>query len=132
MLRICIDLDNTLCTGKPYTKAIPIPGARDFLKKLKSLGVEIIIYTARGMGSNDGNLGKVGKNVSKLTLQQLDAWGFEYDEIYFGKPSADFYLDDKNLKLVNYEQVIDLLAQAKKVDEYYKQIETCSVEVVDG
>ena len=33
--------------------------------------------------------------VQALTLNQLDSWGFVYDEIYFGKPNAELYIDDK-------------------------------------
>ena len=95
-MRICFDLDNTLCTGKPYETAQPFSWAADLLRSLKMKGHIIIIYTARNMGSSNGNIGLVNKNIGLLTFSQLDAWGFEYDEIYFGKPSADIYIDDKS------------------------------------
>ena len=33
----------------------------------------------------------------KFTKKQLDKWGMKYDELLFGKPSFDIYIDDKNL-----------------------------------
>ena len=94
-MRLCFDLDETLCTGYPYEECRPIPEAIDVVNSLKKKGCVIIIHTARGMNTYQGNTGKVVKNLGKLTLEQLNAWGVEYDEIVFGKPSADFYIDDK-------------------------------------
>jgi hypothetical protein len=96
-MRICFDLDETLCTGYPYEIAIPLDGACELLQKLGSEGHTIIIQTARGMGRSNGNIGKAQNLVAKLTLDQLESWGFIYDEIYFGKPAADLYIDDKSL-----------------------------------
>lgn len=96
-MRICFDLDDTLCFGKPYETAQPLPGRAKLLSHLRSQGHTIIIYTARFMNTSSSNVGQVVKNVGKLTLDQLDEWGFEYDEIYFGKPGADIYVDDKAL-----------------------------------
>ena len=38
------------------------------------------------------------RNVGKITLDWLDRHGIEFDEIYFGKPSAELYLDDRALR----------------------------------
>jgi phosphoglycolate phosphatase-like HAD superfamily hydrolase len=100
-MRICFDLDETLCTGYPYSVSEPLPGARDLLLQVKSQGHHIIIQTARGMGRSDGNIGKALAAVAKETLEQLERWGFVYDEIYFGKPAADLYVDDKSLPTIN-------------------------------
>ena len=32
---------------------------------------------------------------SELTQSQLKKWGLKYHELHFGKPDADFYIDDK-------------------------------------
>ncbi len=100
-MRICFDLDNTLCTGKPYLEAQPYSWAAELLRDLRIDGHVIIIYTARYMNSSNGNIGIVNKNIGMLTFDQLDLWGFEYDELYFGKPSADIYIDDKGFKFEN-------------------------------
>jgi len=94
-MRICFDLDGTLCVGWPYDTAKPVPGASSLLKSLRDKGHTIIIQTARGMGTAKSVAGVAIKNIGLLTLKQLDEWGFEYDEIYFGKPDADVFVDDK-------------------------------------
>ena len=104
-MRICFDLDNTLCTGKPYLTAQPFSWAADLLKQLKMQGHEIIIYTARNMTTSNGNIGKVNKNIGLLTFTQLDSWGFCYDELYFGKPAADIYIDDNGFKFKDESQL---------------------------
>jgi hypothetical protein len=96
-MRICFDLDETLCTGYPYSESKPLSGSKELLLQLRSDGHQIIIQTARGMGRSDGNMGKALAAIAKLTLEQLERWGFVYDEIYFGKPNADLYIDDKSL-----------------------------------
>ncbi len=99
-MRICFDLDETLCTGYPYSDAKPLPGSKELLLRLHADGHKIIIQTARGMGRADGNIGKALATIGELTLQQLSSWGFVYDEIYFGKPAADLYVDDKSLSTI--------------------------------
>lgn len=98
-MRICFDLDNTLCSGIPYSQATPYPGAKKLLKGLKDAGHTIIISTARGMGHTNGNPGKAMAELGQLTLQQLSSWGFPFDEFYMGKPAADLYIDDKAVPL---------------------------------
>jgi hypothetical protein len=34
----------------------------------------------------------------ELTREQLMRWGVKYDALFMGKPSADFYIDDKGIK----------------------------------
>jgi len=96
--RFCFDLDRTLVTAPKvegdYTSCEPIERNVNFLKHLKSLGHYIIIYTARRMRTNQGQLGRVMKEIGKLTYDQLDRFGIPYDEIHFGKPYAAFYIDD--------------------------------------
>ena len=102
-MRICFDLDGTLCSGShpgkdgctDYSKCQPKPGAQWLLHDLRRQGHTIIIQTARGMTTANGRVGIMIKNIGLQTLEQLDRWKFEYDEIYFGKPDADLYLDDK-------------------------------------
>lgn len=96
--RYCFDLDNTLVTypkiSNDYTTVEPIQMNIDFLKYLKKLGHTIIIYTARRMKTHGGNTGKILADVGKITLDTLEKFEIPYDEIYFGKPFADFYIDD--------------------------------------
>jgi tRNA A-37 threonylcarbamoyl transferase component Bud32 len=61
---------------------------------LKELGHTIIIYTARRMKTHNGNVGAVISDIGRVTFDTLDKFNIPYDEIYFGKPHAHFYIDD--------------------------------------
>jgi capsule biosynthesis phosphatase len=92
-------LDNTLTTyptiAGDYTTVKPIYKNITLLKKLKSDGHEIIIYTARRMKTHHGNIGKVIKDIASITIDTLEKFNIEYDELIFGKPIADIYIDDR-------------------------------------
>jgi len=98
-LRICFDLDNTLVTYPSipgdYTTVKPIATNIQLLNRLKKAGHEIIIYTARRMATHKHNIGRVMKDIARITLDTLDTLEIEYDEIIFGKPIADIYIDDR-------------------------------------
>lgn len=95
-MRICFDLDGTiLSTEDSYYNAKPKLEVVAFIKKLKDQGHTIIIHTARKMNTYNNNPGKALAKIGTLTFEQLDKYDIVYDEIYFGKPSADFYIDDK-------------------------------------
>jgi capsule biosynthesis phosphatase len=100
-LRICFDLDNTLVTYPTlpgdYSSVKPIEKNIKLLKCLKKQGHEIIIYTARRMLTHNSNVGKVIKDIAMVTLQTLEDLNIPYDEIIFGKPIADIYIDDRAL-----------------------------------
>jgi len=113
-MRICFDLDNALCIGKPYSKARPLRGAIQALKTLHDDGHTIIIYTARGMESHPGNQSKVLKEIIHLTLKQLERWGFVYDEIHFGKPSADIYVDERSINTIKFGGILEHVAELSK------------------
>lgn len=98
-LRICFDLDNTLVTyptiPNDYTSVKPINHMIDQLNQFKSDGHEIIIYTARRMLTHSSNVGKVLKDIAMITFNTLEKFNIYYDEIIFGKPIADIYIDDR-------------------------------------
>ena len=98
-LRICFDLDNTLVSyptiAGDYSTVKPIAHNLSLLKKLKNDGHEIIIYTARRMKTHGGNVGKVIKDIAGITIDTLERLNIEYDELIFGKPIADIYIDDR-------------------------------------
>ena len=98
VLRFCFDLDNTLVTypkiANDYSSVEPIKKTIDFVRYLKKLGHTIIIHTARRMKTHKGNLGRVIADIGKVTFDTLEKFDIPYDEIYFGKPYANFYIDD--------------------------------------
>jgi len=100
-LRICFDLDNTLVTYPTipgdYSTVKPIEKNIKLLNDLKNDGHEIIIYTARRMLTHKNNVGKVIKDIGIVTFENLEKFKIQYDELIFGKPIADIYIDDKAL-----------------------------------
>ena len=95
--RFCFDIDNTLFfksgEGSATDDIIPIERNIEFLKKLKTLGHHIILQTSRGMIEHKGNYGAALADVGQKTFEQLERHEIPYDEIYFGKPHADFFID---------------------------------------
>jgi capsule biosynthesis phosphatase len=120
-MRIVIDLDGTICTLKQkhetYADVLVKPNAAEFIKKLREEGHYIIIQTARNMATCEGNFGKVMKNVGKVTLDWLEKNEVEYDEIYFGKPNANLYIDDRAFRFVDWREMaveeLETLAREK-------------------
>lgn len=96
--RFCFDLDNTIVTypkiPADYTSVEPIWSVINVMKKLKAAGHTIIVYTARRMKTHSGNVGAIMKDIGKITIDTLEKYNVPYDELIFGKPYADFYIDD--------------------------------------
>ena len=116
-VRICIDIDGTICDlRKPsehYKDLKPIEGAVEKINLLKQQGHYIILHTARHMRTCQGNIGKVIALQGPTLIEWLHNHNFIYDELIFGKPDADVYLDDKALQFRgswhdSYHQLIDL------------------------
>lgn len=97
-MRICIDLDGVIAQLKSpdetYSDLMPVPGAIEKIQQLKSHGHHIIIFTARHMKTCNGNVGAVIARQGKTTLDWLAKHNIPYDELIFGKPWADIYIDD--------------------------------------
>ena len=94
----CFDLDNVLCktTGNNYKKSTPIKKNLNVLRILKEKGHYVKIFTSRFMGRNKENQKLAKKQGYNFTKNQLKKWGVQYDELIFGKPSYDVFVDDKN------------------------------------
>jgi len=96
--RFCFDLDGTLVSfpvvAGDYSTVQPIWRNIKLLQQLKAAGHHIVIYTARRMKTHNGNVSAVLQDVGLLTLKTWEELGIRYDEIYFGKPYADVYVDD--------------------------------------
>jgi capsule biosynthesis phosphatase len=143
--RICFDLDNTLVSypkvKQDYSSVEPIQNNINFLKYLKSFGHTIIIYTARRMKTHGGNVGKCLCDIGKITFDTLTKFDIPFDEIYFGKPYADVYIDDLALNCYdNLEKelgyYIDKIAprdfntlELSSIETYKKKSEDLSGEI---
>lgn len=110
-MRICIDLDGVICRLKNgpegYADLLPVPGAVEKLRGLRRAGHYLIILSARHMKTCEGNVGKVIARQGATTLDWLTRHGVEYDEIHFGKPFADVYIDDNALRFESWESISD-------------------------
>jgi len=100
----CFDLDDTICfpnhefndTIKKYKLAQPNFPVIEAINKLKENN-KIIIFTARRMLTFDGDIDRIKEDVEEITIEWLKIYSVKYDELIFGKPFADVYVDDKNL-----------------------------------
>jgi capsule biosynthesis phosphatase len=110
-MRLCIDLDGVICRlkkeGETYDNLLPVEGAPEKLRELKEAGHYIIINTARHMKTCQGNLGMVTARISLVTLNWLEKYNVPYDEIYFGKPHADVYIDDNAYRFSSWDEIGD-------------------------
>jgi len=108
-MRLCIDLDGVVCElkkpGQNYSDVKPLPGAVEKLRELRKAGHYIILLTARHMKTCSGNVGMVIARQGKVTLDWLEKHRIEYDEIHFGKPHADLYIDDNALRFASWDQI---------------------------
>ncbi len=108
-MRICIDLDGVICQlrkeNETYDVLLPVEGAIEKINSLKKEGHYIIIYTARRMKTHQANTAKVIADIGKLTLDWLEKLDIPYDEIMFGKPWADIYIDDNAFRFKTWSQI---------------------------
>lgn len=108
-IRVCIDLDGCIFElkkeGQSYKEVRPKKGAIEKLKMMKEKGYYIIIYTSRHMKTCSSNVGRVIAKIGKDTLDLLEKYGVPYDEIFFGKPHADIYIDDNAIRFIDWEYI---------------------------
>jgi capsule biosynthesis phosphatase len=96
--RFCFDLDNTLVSYPripgDYKTVSPLDRNINFLNYLYGIGHYIIIYSARRMKTHNGDVEKVKLDIEEITIETLKKFNIPYHELIFGKPYADFYIDD--------------------------------------
>ena len=86
----CFDIDGVIAkivSELQYDKAEPVTENISLINNLYDRGHTIILYTARGS--------KTGIDWKEVTKNQMKKWGVHYHELHFGKPAADYYIDDK-------------------------------------
>ena len=99
-MRLIFDIDGTICTQEEdYKNAKPIYEVIEKINRHYEDGDFIILQTARGT--------MTGINWIDVTTKQLAEWGVKYDELHFGKPAGDIYIDDKAVNVLNWEADID-------------------------
>jgi CMP-N-acetylneuraminic acid synthetase len=99
----CFDIDGVIACLTPdndYTKADCHTSTIDIINALYDQGHYIILFTARGT--------KTGIDWKNTTEEQLQRWGVKHHELKFGKPAADFYIDDRMISLQDLEKIVKL------------------------
>jgi dTDP-glucose 4,6-dehydratase len=108
---IVIDIDGVIASLTPnndYTLARPLSGTIAQINRIYEAGHRIVLSTARGA--------MTGLDWSEVTRKQLEQWGVKYHEIRFGKPAADFYIDDRMLSVVELSSLLDMQTDAQSND----------------
>lgn len=88
------DIDGVIAKFNPelnYESSQPDQEMIAIVNQLYDGGNKIVLFTARGY--------KTGIDWREITANQMEKWGVKYTELKFGKPDADFYIDDKMLNL---------------------------------
>jgi len=97
----CFDIDGVILSLTPdndYSKSKPINSTVKLINTLYNQGHYIIIFTARGY------ITKI--NWESITIKQLQDIGLLYHELKFGKPAADYYIDDRFISLKSLQQKV--------------------------
>lgn len=88
------DIDGVIATlvpGNDYALAEPLRENIARINRLFEAGNRILLLTARGYVT------KI--DWAATTRRQLAEWGVRHHELHFGKPAADYYIDDKMISL---------------------------------
>jgi CMP-N,N'-diacetyllegionaminic acid synthase len=92
------DLDGVIAGLVPdgeYANAEPLQAGIALVRRLHEAGNRIVVYTARGSAT--------GRDWMQVTREQLRRCGVPHHAIHFGKPAADFYVDDRMISLATLE-----------------------------
>jgi len=76
-----------------FSTVKPIERNIQLVRELKAAGHYIIVTTSRLMLDLNGNVGAVIAACGNVTLQSMAKLDIPYDEIHFGQPNADLYVD---------------------------------------
>jgi len=101
----CFDIDGivaTLAPGNDYSEAQPRADVIALVNKVYDAGHRVLLHTARGSVT--------GIDWKEFTVNQLKEWGVKYHELSFGKPAADFYVDDRMITVDQLDGVLRRLS----------------------
>lgn len=92
--RFVFDIDGVIAQFRDdldYSQVEPNEKMIKIINKLYEAGNYIVLFTARGYVTK--------RDWREVTTMQMKEWGLKYHELLFGKPNADFYVDDKALDI---------------------------------
>lgn len=93
-----VDIDGVIASltlNNDYSLATPLQHTIKIVNSLYEQGNRIILFTARGSAT--------GIDWSEVTAGQMKDWGVKYHELRFGKPAADYYIDDRLISIGELE-----------------------------
>lgn len=98
---IVFDVDDTICNNnnRDYENALPYNDVINKINDLYSEGANIVLYTSRGMVSCNGDIKKIIEKNKAILEKWLEGNNVKYNELIFGKPIADMYIDDKAMNV---------------------------------
>lgn len=101
---LVFDVDDTISihTNRDYVNAKPIQPVIDKLNRLHDEGYYIKLFTGRGQASCNGNLDLIIERNQKILETWLEEHHVKYDELIFGKPLGDWYIDDKGMSVKDF------------------------------
>ncbi len=111
----CFDIDGTICDTPPnvypWNGAIPRMSRIKKVNELYDEGATIYLMTARGfihssaIHDNISDAQTEADNFARSkTEAQLTKWGVKYHKLYFGKPRAVTYVDDRAVSDLDFFQ----------------------------
>src|ERR1051325_6582601 len=110
-MKLCIDIYGVICElrrpDENYADLHPKPGALAKLKALKQAGHYLIRCTARHMATCNSNVGLAVARQGRTLLDWLAKHEIPYDELWFGKPHANFYIDDNAYRFTSWNKIAD-------------------------
>ncbi len=107
--RIAVDIDGVLASLTPdndYTRALPLVENIAVVNRLVAAGCEVVLFTARGSAT--------GTDWRALTAAQMKSWCVSYTELVFGKPAAEFYVDDRAVTLSQLDAALREMERGKR------------------
>ena len=106
-----IDIDGTLCNAYQledgsfdYQNAEPVWPVIDRVNQMYNEGHTIILSTARGMRTYEGNIKKIKEKVLPILEEWLKSYGVLYHKIEIGKSWGPnpIYVDNRNLGIHSF------------------------------
>jgi CMP-N-acetylneuraminic acid synthetase len=97
----CFDIDGVIASLTPdndYSKARPLLYNIELINKLYNLGNTIYLNTARGFVT--------GIDWREITENQLKKWKVSHHKLLFGKPAADYYIDDRMISIEDIKKIL--------------------------
>lgn len=97
---IVMDIDDTISThyDRDYENAVPHQDVIDKINRFYDAGWKVVLHTARGMESLDGDIDRIKAERGPTLVKWLLQHGVQYHELQFGKPLGVMYVDDKALR----------------------------------